>query len=34
MMIDIFMPHMRGFESIRILHEHALRSIVLSPQLG
>ncbi|MET4209346.1 CheY-like chemotaxis protein [Bradyrhizobium sp. LA2.1] len=23
MMIDIFMPHMRGFESIRIFHEHA-----------
>ena len=23
MMIDIFMPHMRGFESIRIFHERA-----------
>ncbi|MCS3925088.1 CheY-like chemotaxis protein [Bradyrhizobium elkanii] len=23
MMIDILMPHMRGFESIRIFHEHA-----------
>ncbi|TWB07487.1 response regulator receiver domain-containing protein [Bradyrhizobium stylosanthis] len=23
MIIDIFMPHMRGFESIRIFHEHA-----------
>ncbi|MCP1747445.1 DNA-binding response OmpR family regulator [Bradyrhizobium japonicum] len=23
MMIDIFMPRMRGFESIRIFHEHA-----------
>lgn len=34
MMIDIFKPHMRGFESIRILHERAMRSIVLSPQLG
>jgi CheY-like chemotaxis protein len=23
MIVDIFMPHMRGFESIRIFHEHA-----------
>jgi CheY-like chemotaxis protein len=23
MMVDIFMPHMRGFESIRIFHERA-----------
>ena len=23
MMIDIFIPHMRGFESIRIFHERA-----------
>src|SRR6202521_3251869 len=23
MLIDIFMPHMRGFESIRIFHERA-----------
>jgi CheY-like chemotaxis protein len=23
MMIDIFMPHMRGFESVRIFHERA-----------
>ncbi len=23
MLVDIFMPHMRGFESIRILHERA-----------
>ncbi|MCS3981974.1 DNA-binding response OmpR family regulator [Bradyrhizobium japonicum] len=34
MMIDILMPHIRGFESIRIFHEHASRSIVLSPRLG
>ena len=25
MLIDIFMPHMRGFESIRIFHERAPR---------
>jgi DNA-binding response OmpR family regulator len=24
MIVDIFMPHMRGFESIRIFHERAL----------
>jgi CheY-like chemotaxis protein len=23
MLVDIFMPHMRGFESIRIFHERA-----------
>jgi CheY-like chemotaxis protein len=23
MIIDIFMPHMRGFESIRVFHQHA-----------
>jgi CheY-like chemotaxis protein len=23
MIVDIFMPHMRGFESIRIFHDHA-----------
>ncbi len=23
MLVDIFMPHMRGFESIRLLHERA-----------
>jgi CheY-like chemotaxis protein len=23
MLIDVFMPHMRGFESIRIFHERA-----------
>jgi len=23
MIVDIFMPHMRGFESIRIFHERA-----------
>jgi DNA-binding NtrC family response regulator len=23
MIVDIFMPHMRGFESIRIFHQHA-----------
>ena len=25
MIIDIFMPHMRGFESIRVFHDHAPR---------
>jgi CheY-like chemotaxis protein len=24
MLVDIFMPHMRGFESVRIFHERAL----------
>ena len=23
MLVDIFMPHMRGFESIRVFHERA-----------
>jgi CheY-like chemotaxis protein len=23
MIVDIFMPHMRGFESIRVFHQHA-----------
>ena len=32
MIVDIFMPHMRGFESIRILHERApaIRFVAMS----
>ena len=33
MLIDIFMPHMRGFESIRVFHERA-PEIPLIPMSG
>ena len=30
MIVDIFMPHMRGFESIRIFHERAPRTPLIA----
>ncbi len=30
MLVDIFMPHMRGFESIRIFHERARRDSLIA----
>jgi CheY-like chemotaxis protein len=30
MLVDIFMPHMRGFESIRIFHERAPRTPLIA----
>jgi CheY-like chemotaxis protein len=30
MLIDVFMPHMRGFESIRVFHERASRIPIIA----
>ena len=34
MLIDVFMPHMRGFESIRIFHERAPDFLRMTLELG
>jgi CheY-like chemotaxis protein len=34
MIVDIFMPNMRGFESVRIFHEHAPSVPLIAALLG